>query len=221
MDASDSNISAIQEGEPSYFGDEDVRSTETCARRRKPWCWYLFGLFALLVAVVVLSMTVIRTFLEVHNPEKPNLRIELLTETPVIASGTHARFVANLVNDGPEPITIVLPGDGSESGMRTPIIRWNPPMRIRGRCGNINSLKTKEIVTLNAGESVPLKEWSIGSPTLNEPGRISVTLELENIPDLEWGGIPLGQNSVVAMYRVRRTSRFKAVSNVVEIQVQP
>jgi hypothetical protein len=103
--------------------------------------------------------------------------------------------------------------------MRTPTVRWNPPMRIGGRCGNINSLKVDEIVTLNAGESVPLTGW-IGSPTLNELGRHKVSLELENLPDLEWGGVPLGQHSVVAMNRVRRTSRFKAVSNVVEIQVQ-
>ena len=155
----------------------------------------------------------------VHNPAEVKLRIELVTETPVLSSGMSPLFVAHLVNDAAESITIVLPGDGSECGMRTPIVRWNPPRLEGRRCGNINALKADEIVTLGAGERIRLKGW-IQRPTLKEPGTHKVSLELENVPELEWRGEPLGQHSISAMERVRRTSAFKAVSNVVEIQVQ-
>jgi hypothetical protein len=46
-------------------------------------------------------------------------------------------------------------------------------------------------------------------------------LELEHIPDLEWGGVPLGEHSPTAMARLRQTPAFKAVSNVVEVTVRP
>ncbi len=172
---------------------------------------FLLTLFGLLALIGCFNSAV-------HRPAEPKLRIELLSETPVVNSGGSPRFVADLVNDGAEPITIVLPGDGSEWGMRTPIVRWNPPM-LEGRCGNINPLKNDELVTLGAGERIRLKGW-IHRPTLKEPGMYKVSLELENVPDLEWRGVPLGQHSRAAMERVRRTAPFKVVSNVVEIQVQ-
>lgn len=158
------------------------------------------------------------------NPDLPDvmeakLSIELHTETPVISSGKNPRLVAHLVNDGAESVTIVLPGDGSESGMRTPIVRWNPPMREGRRCGNINALTADEVVTLRPGQRIRLKGWTCG-PTLSEPGTHKVSLELENIPDLEWKGLPVGQHSKATMEKVRRTPRFKAVSNVVEVEVQ-
>jgi hypothetical protein len=171
--------------------------------------WFLsFGLFACIGCSA-----------EVHHPANPTLRVVLFTETPFIAPGTNPHFVAHLVNDGAEPVTIVLPGDGSESAMRTPIVRWSPPMQLGGRCGNVNALKAEEVVTLQAGASVPLTGW-IGLPSLKDPGKHHVSLELENIPDLEWRGLPLGRHNATAMDRVRRTPRFKAVSNVVEVQVQ-
>ena len=43
---------------------------------------------------------------------------------------------------------------------------------------------------------------------------------LENVPGLPWTGIPLGEHNAAAMEKVRRTPRFKAVSNVVEVEVK-
>jgi hypothetical protein len=47
-----------------------------------------------------------------------------------------------------------------------------------------------------------------------------VSLELQNIPDLVWRGIPLGEHDPSAMEMVRRSTPFKIVSNVVEVEVK-
>lgn len=47
-----------------------------------------------------------------------------------------------------------------------------------------------------------------------------MSLELENVPDLQWRGEPLGKHNLAAMEKVRRSPRSKAVNNVVEVQVQ-
>ena len=157
---------------------------------------------------------------EVFRPEKINLRIELHTDTPTIDSGKNPKLTAQLFNDGTEPITVVLPGDGSLHGWRTPIVRWNPPIRdsVIRDCGNVNSLKANEVVTLNPGASHHL-DW-IYWPDLPNPGVHQISLELENVPDLKWCGIPLGGHDSTTMKRVRRTAPFKAVSKVIEIQVR-
>ena len=74
------------------------------------------------------------------------------------------------------------------------------------------------VITLKAGQRVRLA-WA-GGPRLTKPGKHMVSLELENVPDLEWRGEPLGKHNTAAMEKVRRSPRFKAVSNVVEVQVQ-
>jgi hypothetical protein len=155
---------------------------------------------------------------EASGPE-PDLRIDLRVETPVVKLGENPRFTIYLVNDGTEAVTIVLPGDGSESGLRTPIVRWNPPFLYERRCGNIEALKSHEVIILGAGERTRLQKW-VDRPTLSGPGKHEVSLELENIPDLKWGGIPLGEHDAAAMRKVRRTPRFKVRSNVVEVEVK-
>jgi hypothetical protein len=144
--------------------------------------------------------------------------LELKAVTPVVQAGKSPEFTAELINKGPEPITVVLPGDGSESGWRTPIITWNPPMPRGGRCGNINRLKAQEVVTLRPDQRLRLGPW-IGAPTLTEPGKHKVRLTLENRPQMKWKGVPLGEHDPAAMARVRASLPFKVVSNVVEIEV--
>lgn len=47
-----------------------------------------------------------------------------------------------------------------------------------------------------------------------------MVLEIENVPGHEWRGAPLGKHDPAAMERVRRSTAFKAGSNVVEINVE-
>jgi hypothetical protein len=154
---------------------------------------------------------------------QPKLRIELRATSPKIKIGAPyvEPFSAELVNDDTAPVTVVLPGDGSESGWRTPIVRWDPPVQTTGpRCGNINRLKPEEVVTLAPGKRLPLKDW-LGGPAIGGPGKYKVTLELENVPDLKWTGEPLGVHDPAAMKKVGSSSRFKVLSNVVEVEVVP
>ena len=146
------------------------------------------------------------------------LRIELSTDSRPIKQGAIAGLSAVLVNDGPEAAIIVLPGDGSDHGLRTPVVRWNPPMS-KGGCGNINPLSRSQVVTLEPGYEIPLGR-AIGWPSLTEVGRHHVSLELQNIPDLVWRGIPLGEHDPSAMEMVRRSTPFKIVSNVVEVELK-
>ena len=46
----------------------------------------------------------------------PRLRLELSTRTPKVAPGEWLKFSAVLFNEGREPVTVVLPGDGSTEG---------------------------------------------------------------------------------------------------------
>jgi hypothetical protein len=146
--------------------------------------------------------------------------LELKAVTPVVPVGKQPVFSAELFNRSSKQITVVLPGDGSECGWRTPILTWNPPLKLGGRCGNINSLKTREVATLAPGQGLPLTEW-IGAPILSRPGKHKVSLNMENKPEMVWKGIPLGEHDPAAMVKVRSSTPFKVVSNVVEVEIVP
>ena len=161
------------------------------------------------------------------GPPAPALRIILRAAKPVIERGESPGWRAFLVNDGAAPVTVVLPGDGSDCGWRTPVVRWRErddpadPVAVGGfRCGNINSLRPEEVVTLPPGGQVELADW-MGWPTPAGARTHHVWVELENIPDLEWTGVTLGPgHDPVALQRVRQSPRFKAVSNVVAVEVR-
>ena len=57
-------------------------------------------------------------------------------------------------------------------------------------------------------------------PTFDKKGTHKVVLEIENVPGREWSGVPLGKHDPAAMERVRQSTAFKAVSNVVEVKVE-
>lgn len=173
------------------------------------WVFFALGLCSLSFAAPRLY--------PVHRPDEVKLRIELVPKSTVIRVGERPEFAAKLINDGSEPITVVRPGDGSHSARRTPVLRWNPPMELRPGCGCISALRSDEVVTLAAGESMP---FSVTRLELTMVGKHAMSLELENIPGKEWAGIH-GPHDAEALARVRRTLPFTARSNVVEIEVLP
>jgi len=146
------------------------------------------------------------------------MALELRADTPTVKAGEGPRFSVFLVNRGAEPVTVVLPGDGSDMAWRTPIARWSPPQSDMRKCGNVNALRADEVVTMVPGERRQLGAW-LGEPILNGKGKHKVSLELENDPDFQWKGVPLGEHDAAAMARVRASARFKVVSNVVEVEV--
>lgn len=156
------------------------------------------------------------------NPEPPaevKVALELRTTTPKIRLGEQPSFTAKLTNSGNRSVTVVLPGDGSVCGWRTPVLTWSPSVKNGGRCGNINRLREKEVVTLAPGKSVDL-DW-LDPPAPGLVGKHKMSLTYENKPDLRWMGTPLGVHDPKAMEKVRSSTALKVTSNVVEIEVLP
>ena len=134
---------------------------------------------------------------------------------------------AELLNHGPDAVTIVLPGDGSHRGARTPVVEWivehadGSPAEVRGtaHCGNINPLTDGEIVSLRSGGSAAFDRYGFLPPKLPATGTFHVRLRYTNDPQREWTGIPLGAHAAGAMARVRASTPCTLVSNVVEITI--
>ena len=108
---------------------------------------------------------------------------------PHLNPNHYANITGELTNNGSKSIKLVLPGDGSDNGWRTPYIKWsvveykdahiNPhEFKFQGgmRCGNVNSLKSNDIIELLPNQSVTLDEW-IGYPQIpHKSGKYMVRL---------------------------------------------
>ncbi len=112
------------------------------------------------------------------------LRAELGPGSPNMGS------TLTLINDGPKPVKLVVPGDGSEAGWRTPVLSWvakknGKPVAERdgGRCGMMNPIKEDEVFTLAPGERKTIAEW-VGRPNV-DPGTYEVELRYTNDPTLD------------------------------------
>jgi hypothetical protein len=157
-----------------------------------------------------------------QSGSQPNVTLVLHAVNHKIKFGEIPEFNAELINSDKHAIVIILPGDGSTFGDRTPIVRWKPRMHPLGLsdCGLTNSLTAREIITLQPGERVPLAAYMIGWPTLKKVGKHQVVLEVENVPGLIWNGMSdqITDNSA-AKSRARRSTAFKATSEPVEVEV--
>src|ERR1043166_2217350 len=99
------------------------------------------------------------------------LSLTVVPAAAVIKRGDQLKVEATLTNNGASPAILVLPGDGSFSGWRTPIIRWSfvahdapqpyPEQFLATDrfCGNINALRLSEVFTLIPSASRGLNEW--------------------------------------------------------------
>lgn len=134
-------------------------------------------------------------------------------------------YRAVLHNGGAAPVTLVRPGDGSESGMRTPSIDWRlsgPEGRVdthlQRMCGNINALKAEELIELGPGEQVSVE---VDAPVdlAVAPGEYQLSLSWDHNPKMTWSGIPLGHHSSEAMERIRASQRCKMTSNPVSFVI--
>lgn len=101
-----------------------------------------------------------------------------------------ARYTLTLTNGSKKPVSLVVPGDGSEAGWRTPAITWiatangQPATRAEGgRCGMMNPIAASEIFTLAPGASREINEW-LGFPSF-VPGTYDLRLRYRNDPALQ------------------------------------
>jgi hypothetical protein len=163
-----------------------------------------------------------------------DLDLHISCETLSIKKGTRPKIKVAVTNRGEHAVTLVQPGDGSNSRMRTPIIGWSVlaaddakaehpkqvPLYRGGRCGNINALKADEVFALKKNETKELGAW-IQSSSFPQAGTYRVVFYYFNEPGLKWGGIPLGKHDGKAMQMVKNSTPCELISNELLMQVTP
>lgn len=166
------------------------------------------------------------------SAQELSLKIQIPAEP--IHVGDYPKFQIIVSNNGNKPMTLVEPGDGSESGWRTPVIGWSvlsadkpdakhpkePPLFHGGRCKMINPLKLNEIFTLKPGESRQLG-GSVDSPSFVRPGKFRVRFYYHNIPSLSVSGVPLGKHEDGVMDKIKQSYPCCLVSNEIIVDVSP
>jgi hypothetical protein len=150
-----------------------------------------------------------------------SLRVE--PTTLVLRPNETPSVTAHLTNDGERPLSLVFPGDGSYTGLRTPIIEWTfvhgGTIRGSGFCGNINALRRGEVFILGPGET---RELPAGLRFLALPttGSFRAAMTYSNDPALPFRGVPLGPHDEAELARLRASARCRITSNPIEIQIE-
>jgi len=145
----------------------------------------------------------------------------VLEVTPLqqsVRPGQPPAATAILTNRGERSLTLVMPGDGSERGRRTPFVLWRfePPTQldIIG-CGSITGLEQGEVFVLAPGDSRVL--GSVRAAQFLRAGSYKATVAYENNPDAPFHGMPTKPHDEVELARVRASDRCIVVA--AEIQV--
>ena len=155
-------------------------------------------------------------------PVKPKVELQLSLFHKMRVGRNEARI--ELVNVGTVPVTLVKPGDGSNGGSRTPIVRWSilpegsdedhPSPRPPGvfRCNIHNPLKADDVFTLKPSEWKQLPVSWTGFSTSNlKPGKYRVVFYYQNDPELKWSAD--GNHHQKAMQRIRESTPVTLTSN--------
>jgi hypothetical protein len=142
-------------------------------------------------------------------------------------------------NTGGKSLDLVLPGDGSLGGMRTPIVIWT----VRGSDGSVNQtgihvdatiepLRPGEVIRLQSGETRELTEW-IPPIEIFAAGTYKISLRYTNDPYREWASVYRPPRRILSpfpsfrdhdsaeMKRVRTSTPCDLKSAPVEIVVVP
>ena len=186
-----------------------------------------------LVTIVLASFIVLSSF---QKDDENTYDIELRIESdrdqidPHLNPNHYTKITGELINNGNNSIKLVLPGDGSDDGWRTPYIKWSVvedkdkqikihEFKFQGamRCGNVNSLKSDDIIELLPNQSVTLDEW-IGYPQIpHKSGTYAIKLYYENDPKAKWQG--LGFHKSFLLRKAKRTDKVKVMSNEISVEV--
>ena len=165
------------------------------------------------------------------NAADLELKIELKDQVVI---NKHPRSLSKTItNTSSKDVTLVLPGDGSRYGWRTPVIGWSvipaddkktkhpevpTPPKVVARCGNINALKADEVFTLKPGESKVI-DRGVGIPPFPGPGKYRIKFFYSNIPDIKWSGVPLGKHDPQAASKIPGSTPCKLISNELIVTV--
>ena len=161
------------------------------------------------------------------------IEIDLLLDLPAEINRTKPEQITfRLFNKGKGPVTLVMPGDGSDAGWRTPVVGWSflpvgskkshpthSKNGVLGRCGNINTLEPHEIFVLRPGDGKDLKQW-VGFSQLPPAGTYRVVFYYSNLPRMKWSGLPsIEGHDPAAMVRLQESTPVSLVSNEVVVEI--
>jgi len=139
------------------------------------------------------------------------------------------KWNCSIKNKGKTNVVLVCPGDGSEAQWRTPFIGWTvqtkhavqssvPKQMDRERCGNMNELTSKEIVTVEPGKVLTLDSWLDFPPIYQlEAGKYFIQFYYKNIPELPWRKSDQQNENLIK--KVRESTPCFLISNVCEIEI--
>lgn len=125
------------------------------------------------------------------------------------------RVKVSIANDGPLPVSLMVPGDGSEDDGRNPTITWTVDGKVppRGlRCGNISSLAPRDVVEIASHDSMELDRVHL--PEDQAIGVHNVVIRYRNDPAGPMPGFKDGQPGVPAalLAKARATTPCELVS---------
>jgi hypothetical protein len=160
-----------------------------------------------------------------------DLTLRIATTKTEYTTGEAIQLKVTITNRGPTPVTLVQPGDGSESGWRTPIIGWSvlsaddekarhpetmPKIGQIGRCKNRNPFSLEELLVLKPGETKTIDyEWA--ALPVGE-GKQRVVFFYQNDPAVKWKGVSADDPALLA--RVKDTIPCLLRSNEISIKVK-
>ena len=134
-----------------------------------------------------------------------------------------ARYTLTLTNDGKKPVSLVIPGDGSEAGWRTPTLTWiattsgKPGVaKEGGRCGMMNAIAESEIFTLAPGASREITEW-LGLPSF-VAGAYDLRLRYRNDPALQ---AKKASVTPEVAQKIAQSQSCDVTSNAIKTTLQP
>ena len=139
---------------------------------------------------------------ERRGRDNESLPLTLKSSKKHVPLNEWAAVTATITNIGHEMVSLVLAGDGSSEGWRTPVIKWSvipaddtkyrhapPPTRREFRqCGNLDPMKPEQLVNLAPGKSMLVGcTYGFAWHGVRIPGRYSIRFYYRNDPALAWG----------------------------------
>lgn len=128
-------------------------------------------------------------------------------------------YSLTLTNTGSQAVQLVVPGDGSQVGWRTPVLTWaaksegKPIAELApARCGMMNAIEASEIFTLAPGKSRTLVDW-LGSPSY-PAGTYDLEIRYRNAPSLAENRAPVAPEVAA---KLASTSACDVTSNPLRV----
>jgi len=156
------------------------------------------------------------------------VRLSISAKALRISADDWLETTATLENVGTTEVVLVEPGDGSEAGWRTPVIRWSvrriatgrataaTTLEPEGRCGLMNGPNpAAEVFVLAPGRSRRLR-MPLVAPRLGPPGLYEVTLTYDNEPRIAFRGTSPDDRAV---RHYRKSTACLVTSNALRAEV--